>query len=137
MDNKITIKTTIEAPIVKVWSFWTEPAHITKWNFATDEWQCPSATNDLRPNGEFNWRMEAKDGSMGFDFTGIYDEVKVNQLIAYKMSDGRGVEIHFSETDGSVTITEMFEAEGTNSDEQQRAGWQAILNNFKKYVEEN
>lgn len=137
MNKKITIKTTIKAPMDKVWDYWTKPEHITKWNFATDEWQCPSATNDLRPNGEFNWRMEAKDSSAGFDFTGIYDKVKVNELITYKMSDGRNVEIHFSEINGEVTISEIFDTEGTNTDEQQRAGWQAILENFKKYVERN
>ncbi len=133
----ITVETSIKAPIEKVWEFWTNPQHITNWNFATDEWCCPSAINDLRPNGEFNWRMEAKDGSMGFDFTGKYDEVKLNELITYKMTDGRTVAINFLEFNNEVKLTEAFEAEGIHSGEQQRAGWQAILENFKKYVETN
>ena len=131
----ITVETTINAPIEKVWEFWTRPEHITNWNFATDQWCCPSAKNDLRPNGAFNWRMEAKDGSMGFDFTGTYEQVKPGELITYKMSDGRNVKIQFTVSDQEVKLSETFDAEGTNSDEQQRAGWQAILENFKKYVE--
>ena len=139
MENKqlepITVQTTIQAKIDKVWSCWTKPEHITNWNFASDEWCCPKAINDLRPNGTFSWRMEAKDGSMGFDFTGDYEEVIEKELISYKMSDGRQVKIGFMNGENEVTISETFEAEGTNSDEQQRAGWQAILENFKNYVE--
>ena len=131
----ITVKTTIKAPIEKVWEFWTKPAHIVHWNFASSEWICPSAINDLQPNGAFNWRMEAKDGSMGFDFTGVYSEVKENESIAYKMSDGRKVEIEFLASGNEVELLETFEGEGTNADEQQRLGWQAILDNFKNYVE--
>ena len=133
--NKIVIETSISAPIEKVWEYWTQPQHITHWNFATDEWICPTAINELKPGGQLNWRMEAKDGSMGFDFTGTYLEVKENEFLSYNMSDGRKVTIDFSVVDGQVRLKESFEAEGTNSDEQQRAGWQAILNNFKKYVE--
>jgi uncharacterized protein YndB with AHSA1/START domain len=132
----ITVETTIKAPISKVWENWTKPEHIINWNFASDEWHCPKASNDLQSGGEFNWRMEAKDGSMGFDFTGVYDQIIDNELITYKMSDGRKVEIRFTETNGEVKLSESFEAEGTNSDEMQRAGWQSILGNFKKYVEE-
>jgi len=131
----ITVETTIKAPISKVWENWTKPEHIINWNFASDEWHCPKATNDLQSEGEFNWRMEAKDGSMGFDFTGVYDQVNEPELITYKMSDGRKVEIRFTEINGEVKLSESFEAEGTNSDEMQRAGWQSILGNFKKYVE--
>ncbi|WP_209406445.1 SRPBCC family protein [Pseudozobellia sp. WGM2] len=131
----ITVQTTVKADINKVWDFWTKPDHIKNWNFATDEWYCPKAENDLIPNGKFSWRMEAKDGSMGFDFTGDYEKIIEKELITYKMSDGRLVKIDFSENGNEVTVSETFDAEGTNSDEQQRAGWQAILGNFKKYVE--
>ena len=136
-QNKTTIpvKISVKAGLNKVWEFWTNPEHIKNWNFATDEWCCPSAENDLKPNGKFSWRMEAKDGSMGFDFTGDYEKIVEKELITYKMSDGRLVKIDFSEKENEVTINETFDAEGTNSDEQQRAGWQAILVNFKKYVE--
>ncbi len=133
----ITVSTKVKAPISKVWEYWTKPEHIINWNFASGEWHCPRAVNDLRPKGEFSWRMEAKDGSMSFDFTGTYNEIKPNELITYQMSDGRKVILKFSEEDGWVTLHESFEAEGTNSDEMQRAGWQAILENFKKYVESN
>lgn len=133
--NTITVKTSVNADIDKVWNYWTKPEHIINWNFATDEWCCPKAENDLKPYGKFSWRMEAKDGSVGFDFTGIYDKVIEMELITYKMSDGRLVEIDFSENGNEVTVKETFDVEGTNLDEQQRAGWQAILENFKKYVE--
>ena len=131
----ITVQTTIQADIDKVWNYWTQPEHIINWNFASDEWCCPKAKNDLKPNGKFSWRMEAKDGSIGFDFTGDYIKIIEKEMITYKMSDGRLVSIGFSENKNEVTLSETFEAEGTNSDEQQRAGWQAILGNFKHYVE--
>lgn len=131
----ITVETEIKAPIEKVWEFWTEPEHITHWNFASDNWCCPSATNDLRPNGKFVYRMEAKDGSMGFDFNGIYKQIEKNKYISYEMEDGRKVEIEFKVNGDSIKLTESFEPEGTNSDEMQRVGWQSILENFKKLVE--
>lgn len=131
----IIVQTTIQADIDKVWNYWTKPEHIINWDFATDEWCCQKAENDLKPNGKFSWRMEAKDGSMGFDFIGNYEKVIDKELIAYKMEGGRSVKIDFSEKENEVTLRETFDAEGTNSDEQQRAGWQAILGNFKKYVE--
>jgi len=133
----ITVETTIKAPLLKVWEHWTKPEHIINWNFASDEWHCPTASNDLKSGGEFNWRMEAKDGSMGFDFTGVYEQIKENELITYKMSDGRKVEIRFVESNGEIKLSESFEAERTNSDEMQRAGWQSILENFRNYVESN
>jgi len=136
-NDKITIETTIHAPIEVVWKLWTSPEHIVHWNFATKEWCCPSAVNNLRKEGNFNWRMEAKDGSMGFDFTGTYKQIKINELINYVMSDGRAVWIYFFVEGENVRIIESFEAEGKNSDEQQRAGWQAILENFKSYTESN
>ncbi len=133
--NTISVQTSINADLEKVWNYYTKPEHIIKWNFATDEWCCPKAENDLKPNGKFSWRMEAKDGSVGFDFTGDYKKVIEKELITYKMSDGRLVKIDFLKNENEVIISETFDAEGTNSDEQQRAGWQAILGNFKKYVE--
>lgn len=134
--SKITVETTVQADLDKVWEVWTKPEHITNWNFASTDWSCPSATNNLQPGGEFNWRMESRDGKYGFDFTGTYDRIVDRELISYKMTDGRAVDIHFSQDGNEVTVSETFEAEGTHSDEQQRAGWQAILENFKKYVEE-
>lgn len=135
--GSITVQTSIKSAIDKVWEYWTKPEHITNWNFATAEWCCPNALNDLKPNGKFSWRMEANDGSMGFDFEGTYDNVIEKALISYKMADGRKVDIEFTQNGHEVTVSETFDAEGTNSDEQQRAGWQAILENFKKYVESN
>ena len=131
----ITVEIEIEAPIEKVWEFWTKPEHIINWNFASDEWCCPTAANDLKPKGKFIWRMEAKDGSMGFDFTGIYNQIIAHEFISYTMEDGRRVEIEFKIEDDKIILTESFEPEGTNADEMQKAGWQAILGNFKKLVE--
>lgn len=133
--NPITVQTTIQAAIDKVWNYWTKPEHIVNWNFASDEWCCPKAINDLRPNGEFSWRMEAKDGSVGFDFKGYYEKVIEKKLITYRLEDGRFVKINFSEQGDEVILSETFDAEGTNSAVKQRAGWQAILENFKAYVE--
>ena len=133
----ITVATTVNAPVVKVWEFWTNPKHITNWNNASDDWHTPRAENDLRVGGKFLSRMEAKDGSMGFDFNGVYDEVKTNELIAYTMEDGRKVKINFEDLGNETNITETFEAENENPVELQRGGWQSILDNFKKYTEEN
>lgn len=136
-QSTITVKATIEAPIEKVWEFWAVPEHITKWNQASDDWHTPRAENDLREGGTFVSRMEAKDGSAGFDFGGTYDEVKKHELIAYTMSDGRQVEIRFSEDGNATRVTETFDPEEANSREMQQSGWQAILDNFKKYAETN
>lgn len=133
--NRITVKVSVKADIDKVWNCWTDPEHITNWNFATDEWCCPKVENNLRPNEKFSWRMEAKDGSMGFDFEGTYNKIAEKEWISYKMSDGRKVDIEFTQNGNEIQVSETFDAEGTNSDELQRAGWQAILGNFKKYVE--
>ena len=133
----ITVYTTIKAPLAQVWEYWTNPAHITNWNFASIEWHCPKATNDLTVGGSFNWRMEAKDGSMGFDFTGTYNHFIEGEFIAYTISDGRKVEIRFTEIGEEVRFSESFEAEEINPAEMQKAGWQSILDNFKKYVEAN
>lgn len=133
----ITIATTVNAPISKVWDYWNQPEHITQWAYASDDWHAPWAKNDLRTGGSFSSRMEAKDGSMGFDFGGVYDEVREQEYIAYTMGDNRKVTVQFK-ADGETThITESFEAEATHPADFQRAGWQAILDNFKKYTEAN
>lgn len=133
--EKITINATIQAPVEKVWTYWTEPEHIVKWNQASEDWHAPSAENDLREGGKFVTRMEAKDGSAGFDFGGIYDEVKLHEVIAYTMDDGRKVHATFHDKGGETEVTQTFDAETENPLEFQREGWQAILDNFKKYAE--
>jgi uncharacterized protein YndB with AHSA1/START domain len=135
MKTTITMKATIGVPVEKVWNLWNNPQHIVNWNYASDDWHCPKAENDLRAGGKLKARMEARDGSFGFDFEGIYDEVKPNERIAYTIGDGRKVTLDFKSNGTSTTITEAFEAEGTNPVEMQRQGWQAILNNFKTYAE--
>ncbi len=134
---EITVENIVNAPVEKVWKYWSGPAHITKWANASDDWHTTFAENDLRPGGKFLSRMEAKDGSFGFDFWGIYDEIKTRELIAYTLGDERKVKITFSSSGGKTRIVQTFEAESTNSIEIQRGGWQAILDNFKKYVEAN
>lgn len=133
--TKITVEATIKAPVTKVWKLWSEPEHITKWCSASDEWHTPRAENDLRTGGKFSSRMEAKDGSMGFDFGGVYDDVRINEYIEYTMGDGRKVEIIFSGNNDETRIVETFDAESENPIEMQQGGWQAILDNFKKYAE--
>lgn len=133
--EQITIKTNVKASAKKVWELWTNPEHIVKWNTASDEWHTPRAENDLRVGGRFLSRMEAKDGSFGFDFTGTYDEVVPLKRIAYTMEDGRRAETDFKEHDGSIEIITVFDAESQNSIDMQRAGWQAILDNFRNYTE--
>ncbi len=133
----ITVESTINASIEKVWSYRNLPQHITKWAFASDDWHTPRAENDLKLGGSFSSRMEAKDGSMGFDFSGTYDEVEKNKYIAFTLGDGRKVAIKFSAGADATKIVESFEAEHTNPIEMQQGGWQAILNNFKKYTEAN
>ena len=134
-STKITVQAVVQAPIERVWSYWTEPKHITKWNQASDDWHAPHAENDLRAGGKFLTRMEAKDGSMGFDFIGVYDDVKQHELISYILEDGRKVEISFIDLGGETRVVETFDAEDTNPVELQQAGWQAILDNFKQYSE--
>ena len=130
----ITVEVSVNAPIEKVWEVWSEPEHITKWNAASEDWHTPRAENDLRTGGKFNSRMEAKDGSFGFDFAGTYNEVREHELIAYTIGDRR-VEVVFVPLGDKTLITESFEAETENSLEMQQAGWQSILDNFKKYTE--
>ncbi|MES2566550.1 MAG: SRPBCC family protein [Bacteroidota bacterium] len=131
----ITVEVNANAAIDEIWGKWTSPEHIIKWNYASDDWHCPSATNDLRVGGKFVYRMEAKDGSVGFDFLGIYDEVVVNKKISSTLGDGRTMNVSFNETNNGVKIMEAFEPESENSHEMQKAGWQMILDNFKKYAE--
>ncbi|MBL0065026.1 MAG: SRPBCC family protein [Bacteroidetes bacterium] len=133
----ITIEALIEAPVEKVWKYWTEPAHIVKWNNASDDWHTPHAENDLRVGGKFLSRMEAKDGSFGFDFGGVYTEVKQHEKIDYVLGDNRTVKITFISNGNQTKVLETFDAENENSLEMQRTGWQMILNNFKKHVESN
>ena len=134
--TKITVETTVNAPIEKVWQYWTEPKHIEKWNNASDDWHTPHAVNDLQVGGKFLSRMEAKDGSFGFDFEGIYSDVIPFQTIKYGLADGREVEILFKGKERTTEIIEIFDAENENPIEMQKGGWQAILDNFKKYVEQ-
>jgi len=131
----IEVQTRVHAPVEKVWEYWTTPTHITQWNSAADSWHTPAASNDLRVGGGFLYRMEARDGSFGFDFGGTYDEVEVDQLIRYTMGDGRTAAVHFESEGSDTVVKEVFEPEGINPIEMQRGGWQAILDNFKRYVE--
>lgn len=133
--NPITIETTVNAPIETVWDVWNKPEHITRWAFASQDWEAPHAENDLRTGGSFKTRMQAKDGSEGFDFEGVYTNVEDEKLIEYDMPDGRHIKITFEKTPEGVKITETFDPESKNSEDLQRAGWQAILDNFKKYTE--
>ncbi len=135
MSTKINIEAMVNAPLAKVWDYWNKPEHITQWNAAHESWQCPSAKNDLRIGGKLESRMEAKDGSFGFDFEATYDEVADKKRIAYTIADGRKVVTDFSEAGGKTVIKTEFEAESENPPEMQRSGWQAILDNFKKYTE--
>ncbi|MFT8348798.1 SRPBCC family protein [Clostridium saccharoperbutylacetonicum] len=134
--EKITIKATVDVNVKKVWEYWTEPECIKRWNTASEDWHTTIAENDLRVGGKFLSRMEAKDGSFGFDFGGIYDEVILHKLISYTLGDERKVRIIFEENGNKTEITEIFEAESENSVELQKNGWQSILDNFKKYSEE-
>jgi len=134
-NQVITVRAVVKKPVQKVWDCWSEPGHITHWNFASQDWHCPLATNSLREGEHFIWRMEAKDGSMGFDFSGTYTRVEKHKLIEYELDDGRKVSVSFSERDGATHITEHFEAENMNSRELQQKGWQAILDHLKSYAE--
>ena len=133
--EKITVETNIKAPIDIVWEVWTKPQYIMKWNYASPDWHTPQAENDLKVGGKFSSRMEAKDGSFGFEFWGIYDNVKDKQYIEYTMGDGRKAWITFTSFGHETKITETFEAETENTLELQQLGWQAILDNFKNYTE--
>lgn len=131
---KITVEARIKAPIAKVWNAYITPEDIVQWNAASDDWHTTKATVDLRPGGDFSSRMEAKDGSFGFDFAGKYTAVVPHQRIEYTFGDRTGI-VEFVEDDGGVTVRSTFDAETQHSVEQQRFGWQSILNRFSKHVE--
>lgn len=131
----ITVAATVNAPIEKIWESWNKPEHITRWANASADWHAPYADNDPRTGGKFKTTMAAKDGSFSFDFEGAYTEVQEHRFIAYTIADGREVSVDFETREGATRITETFEAENTHSVEMQQSGWQAILDNFKKYTE--
>jgi uncharacterized protein YndB with AHSA1/START domain len=133
----ITIEVEINAPLKEIWNNWTSPDKITRWYQASDDWHTPHAENDLRPGGRFLFRMEAKDGSFGFDFYGIYDAIKTNEYIKYTIGDGRKVKTFFNPEGKKIKIVQTFEAESQNSIELQKNGWQSILNSFKNFTELN
>jgi uncharacterized protein YndB with AHSA1/START domain len=137
IKTTVTVEAIVNAPIEKVWASWSEPEHITKWCQASDDWHAPYAENDLRTNGKFKTTMAAKDGSFSFDFGGVYTNVEKFKTIEYKMGDGRHVKITFSSDGNETKVVETFDPESENPIEMQRGGWQAILNNFKKYTEAN
>ena len=132
----ITVETTVAAPIERVWHAYTTPEHITQWNAASDDWHTTTATVDLRVGGAFSSRMEAKDGSMGFDFAGTYTTIVKHELIEYSFGD-RSAKVEFAGTPEGVRVRVTFESEGVHTTEQQREGWQAILDNFARHVEAN
>lgn len=131
----ITVDAVVNAPIEKVWRAWTAPEHIVQWAFASDDWESPAAESDVRVGGTFKTVMAAKDKSASFDFTGMFTVVVPHERIEYDMSDGRHVTTTFAQTPDGVRVTETFDPEHENSEEMQRAGWQAILDNFKKHAE--
>lgn len=132
---EITVEANIKAPKGRVWKAWTDQDSIVKWNFASPDWRCPRAELDLKAGGGFIYRMEAKDGSFGFDLKGEFDEIKEHEEIKYHLDDGRKCSVRFTEDGDQTHVAQTFEAETENSEEMQRQGWQAILDNFKAYVE--
>lgn len=133
----ITVEAIINAPVEKVWKYWSEPSHITKWCAASDDWHAPFAENDLRVDGQFKTTMAAKDGSFSFDFGGVYTKVEQHKAMDYTMGDGRKVQVRFSSEGNKTKVVETFEPENIHPADFQRGGWQAILDNFKKHTEEN
>lgn len=133
--STITVHATINAPLQKVWTSWTDAAHVVNWNFASPDWHCPSATTDLREGGEFHYTMAARDNSFSFDFWGTFHQLVTEKNIEIVLGDGRRLSVHFEETSNGTEVTEIFEPEDQNPIEMQQAGWQMILNNFKSYVE--
>lgn len=134
-NEKVTIEALVNAAPETVWNRWTDPAHITKWNFASDDWCCPSAENDLQVGGHYKARMEAKDGSFGFDFEAIYDEIIEHKKLVFTLTDGRKVVTTFEAQGGATKVTTVFDPDMDNPLDMQRDGWQAILNNFKAHAE--
>ena len=136
-QQKIIIQATILADTTKVWDCWTLPQHIINWNFASADWHCPSAENDVRTGGHFKYVMASRDGRTSFDFEGVYNEIIEYKIITYTMPDGREVTVQFEDNGKTTTVISAFDPENINPEEMQQAGWQSILNNFKKYVESN
>lgn len=133
--KEISIETHVNVPIHRCWQLWTRPIHIMRWNHASEDWTTTWVENDVMLGGRFLWRMEARDGSEGFDFSGVYDEIRPQELITARLDDGRNIRITFRSEGDSVHITEVFEPEVQNPEEMQREGWQAILDNFRKFAE--
>ncbi len=133
--EKITIETTIHQSLNRVWDAYNLPDHVVHWNFASDDWYCPKATNEFLVGGKFNYRMEAKDGSVGFDFVGIYDDIIIHEKMAYHMEDGRQVIVLFQKQNSDTHVRVIFDSEDENPIELQKMGWQSILDQFKKYSE--
>lgn len=133
----ITIQTAVNTPLEKAWELYTDASHVTKWNSASEDWHTPTAENDFTEGGKFNYRMEAKDGSFGFDFEGTYNSISQGEHFAYTLGDGRKVDVHFEAADDKTLVTVAFEPESQNPEEMQEEGWQSILDNFKKYAENN
>lgn len=134
--QEIQIQTVIQRPVAEVWTYWTEPEHIKAWNAASDDWHTTEATNDVQAGGRFSSHMAAKDGSMGFDFSGVYQEVILYEKLAYTLDDGRNVTVRFTANGEETEVVETFEAESMNPPEMQQAGWQSILDRFKAYAEQ-
>ena len=135
--KSITVESNIQAPVSKLWELWTQPAHITQWNHASEDWHSPYIENEVRPGGRFLFRMAAKDGSFSFDFTGTYGHVQVHKFLDYTLDDGRKVIVTFAPIESGTRVVELFEAEDFHPLEQQQGGWQSILDNFKKYAEQH
>lgn len=133
--EKLVVKAEVNAPIEVVWNSFTNPEHVQQWNFAGDDWHCPSATNDFRVGGEFHYMMAARDGSFSFDFCGIYDSVEPHQSFEYHLADGRVIQVVFESTESGTIVTERFDPENENPLEMQTAGWQMILDRFKAHTE--
>ncbi len=135
-QSQITVSTTVHANVEKAWDYYTNPKHIVNWNFADPSWHCPHAVNDMRIGGTYKARMEAKDGSFGFDFEAVYSEISEGQHFTYEFG-GRHSTVTFKSNGGSTDVTVVFDPEDQNSIDMQQAGWQAILNNYKQYTENN
>jgi hypothetical protein len=135
--NKITVSSEINAPVSKVWDYWTSPQHVQEWNFASNDWHCPNGSSRFEAGGEFHYIMAAKDGSVNFDFWGTFVKIVLLKSIDIVLGDGRELSITFEETHDGTIVTQLFELEEVNSLELQQMGWQTILNNFKEYVESN
>ena len=133
----ITVTTIINAPLQKVWEYWTKEEHVKNWNFAAADWHCPNATNNLQVGGEFHYTMAAKDNSFSFDFWGTYQKIELEKSIEIILGDGRQMKVGFEPKGASTVVTEQFEPETQNPEEMQKAGWQMILDNFKTYVEKS